>query len=92
MDIKIKQSKLSGDVTIPPSKSFAHRALICAALSEGKSIINNIELSDDIKATLDAVKSFGAVSKVGDMSIEIEGIRKTAGVEIATNSDLHDKN
>ncbi len=37
MDIKIKPPKLSGDVTIPPSKSFAHRALICAALSEGKS-------------------------------------------------------
>lgn len=89
MDIKIKQSKLSGDVTIPPSKSFAHRALICAALSKGKSIINNIELSDDIKATLDAVKSFGAISKVGDMSIEIEGIRKNVGEEIETDNDLH---
>lgn len=89
MDIKIKPSKLSGEVTIPPSKSFAHRALICAALSEGKSIINNIELSDDIKATLDAVKSFGAVSKVGDMSIEIEGIRKNVGEEIETDNDLH---
>lgn len=89
MDIRIKPSKLSGELTIPPSKSFAHRALICAALSEGKSIINNIELSDDIKATLDAVKSFGAVSKVSDMSIEIEGIRKNAGEEIETDNDLH---
>ena len=89
MDRRIKPSKLSGELTIPPSKSFAHRALICAALSEGKSIINNIELSDDIKATLDAVKSFGAVSKVGDMSIEIEGIRKNAGEEIETDNDLH---
>lgn len=89
MDIRIKPSKLSGELTIPPSKSFAHRALICGALSEGKSIINNIELSDDIKATLDAVKSFGAVSKVSDMSIEIEGIRKNAGEEIETDNDLH---
>lgn len=89
MDIRIKPSKLSGELTIPPSKSFAHRALICAALSEGKSIINNIELSDDIKATLEAVKSFGAVSKVSDMSIEIEGIHKNAGEEIETDNDLH---
>lgn len=89
MDIRIKSSKLSGELTIPPSKSFAHRALICAALSKGKSIINNIELSDDIKATLEAVKSFGTVSKVGDMSIEIEGIRKNAGEEIETDNDLH---
>ena len=64
MDIRTKSSKLSGELTIPPSKSFAHRALICAALSKGKSIINNIELSDDIKSTLEAVKSFGQCQKL----------------------------
>ncbi len=62
MDIKIKPSKLSGNVVIPPSKSFAHRALICAALSEGKSIVRNIELSDDIRATLEALEELGSYS------------------------------
>ena len=91
MDIKIKPSKLSGNVVIPPSKSFAHRALICAALSEGKSIVRNIELSDDIRATLEALEELGAKSKVGktskveNMSIEIEGIR-------IMNNDVHDIN
>lgn len=89
MDIRIKPSKLSGELTIPPSKSFAHRALICAALSEGKNLIRNIELSDDIKATLESVESFGAVSKVGNMSIEIEGIDKGVGEEREIDNDLH---
>ena len=35
--VEIKPSVLSGRVTAPPSKSFAHRALICAALCEGET-------------------------------------------------------
>ena len=85
MDIKIKPSKLSGNVVIPPSKSFAHRALICAALSEGKSIVRNIELSDDIRATLEALEELGATSKIENISIEIEGIQ-------IMNNDVHDIN
>ena len=85
MDIKIKPSKLSGNIVIPPSKSFAHRALICAALSEGKSIVRNIELSDDIRATLEALEELGATSKIENISIEIEGIQ-------IMNNDVHDIN
>ena len=42
-NIKITPNKLKGKVNIPPSKSMAHRAIICAALSKGKSVIDNIE-------------------------------------------------
>ena len=42
----------SGSVLAPPSKSMAHRMLIGAGLSEGTSVIQNIDLSEDIKATL----------------------------------------
>ena len=59
-NILIKPTKLSGEVMIPPSKSMAHRAIICAALSNGKSVIDNIDLSDDIRATINAVKNMGA--------------------------------
>ncbi|RRH06401.1 hypothetical protein, partial [Clostridioides difficile] len=38
--LKIYPSKLSGDVKIPPSKSMAHRAVICSSLSNGKSRIS----------------------------------------------------
>ncbi|GFR36194.1 3-phosphoshikimate 1-carboxyvinyltransferase [Thermobrachium celere] len=57
--IKIIPRKLKGVVDIPPSKSISHRAIICAGLSEGKSIIENIIFSDDISATIEGIKSFG---------------------------------
>lgn len=59
-DLKIYPSKLKGEVKIPPSKSMAHRAIICAALSGGLCIIENIDYSDDIIATIDAMNSLGA--------------------------------
>ena len=58
--LKINPSKLKGEVKIPPSKSMAHRAIICAALSDGLCIIENIDYSDDIIATIDAMNSLGA--------------------------------
>jgi 3-phosphoshikimate 1-carboxyvinyltransferase len=45
-----------GIVTPPPSKSLSHRAVICAALAGGKSEIENLGRSDDIDATLSAVR------------------------------------
>ena len=53
MKAKIKPSICQGTVKIPPSKSMAHRAIICAALADGKSIISNIDYSVDIQTTID---------------------------------------
>ena len=53
MNIKILPSELSGTVNAPPSKSYAHRLLICAALSDRESDISNISVSEDISATID---------------------------------------
>ena len=60
MDIRITPSKLGGRVTMPPSKSAAHRTLICAALSPQESNITPKCTSDDIKATLFCLKELGA--------------------------------
>ena len=49
-----------GRITAPPSKSMAHRALICAALAQGESRIENIAHSKDIDATAGALRAFGA--------------------------------
>lgn len=57
-----KISKNTGDLNVikaPPSKSVAHRALICAALTDGVSKISGLELSEDIKATLNCLKALG---------------------------------
>jgi len=60
MDIKLSPSKLKGMITAQPSKSDAHRKLICAAFANGISTIDNVFLSDDIKATLRCISSAGA--------------------------------
>ena len=41
MNITVFPKKLSGQVTVPPSKSVAHRMVIAAALSNGVSEITN---------------------------------------------------
>lgn len=58
--VRIEPARLKGEINIPPSKSLSHRAIICAGLSDGLSVIDNIMLSDDIKATLDGMRSLGA--------------------------------
>ena len=50
--VKIYPGALSGIVNVPSSKSMGHREIICAALAQGISVIDNISMSDDIKATL----------------------------------------
>ena len=54
------QGHITGTVKAPPSKSMAHRALICAGLAEGKSVIDNIAASEDILATIDCLRALGA--------------------------------
>ena len=63
MKIDFAPSRLSGAVTAPPSKSIAHRLLLCAGLAEGESVVENISLSEDITATLRCLEAFGVRSK-----------------------------
>lgn len=74
MRIKVCPSKANGVISAPPSKSMAHRMLICAALSEGTSIIDNIAFSQDILATLDCVKAMGADVTIDGNVITLKGI------------------
>ena len=64
--VRIRPSPLEGTVSAQPSKSMAHRAIICAALSDGESRIDNIVLSDDIAATIGAIRSLGAEAVLED--------------------------
>lgn len=58
--VVITPKKLSGSLTVPPSKSAAHRLLICASLSAGESRIENVDLSQDISATISAARALGS--------------------------------
>lgn len=80
MDIRIYPGKLSGTVRVPPSKSVAHRALICASLAEGKSEIRGISGSKDMEATIGCMTALGAsVRRTAPETVEVEGIGSRAG-------------
>ncbi|MEE1219761.1 MAG: 3-phosphoshikimate 1-carboxyvinyltransferase [Ruminococcus sp.] len=65
--------KPNGSVTAPPSKSDVHRAIICAALSKGKSVISPVALSNDIKATINCVQALGASALIENNVLTIDG-------------------
>ena len=52
-----------GCVRIPPSKSVAHRHVLCAALSRGTCVLSHVDLSEDIKATVAAVNALGVQTR-----------------------------
>lgn len=75
MTVEIKPSKAKGVTVAPPSKSMAHRLLICGALAKGKTVINNIELSRDIRATLNVLSALGAEYTLNGSTVTICGIK-----------------
>ncbi len=78
MDLRITPHKLAGTVSIPASKSMAHRAIICAALSGGTSRISGVTFSKDIHATLSVMQAFGAAYEIMGDEIRITGIAEPA--------------
>ncbi len=74
MDVIVYPGKLRGTVKAPPSKSIAHRALICAALAEGQSVIHGISASKDMDATLRCIQALGALVERDGENVRIEGI------------------
>ena len=59
----IENKKLYGEISAITSKSYAHRAIFCAALAKGESIIEIDDHSKDIEASLNAVKALGVSVK-----------------------------
>lgn len=75
MDITLRPTKLSGSVTVPPSKSAAHRVIISAALAEGTSRIAHVDLSSDIRATIGACRALGVPIQIDGSTLTIDGGR-----------------
>ena len=71
--VTLSPAGLAGTVTLPPSKSAAHRAILCAALSRGVSEIDNISLSKDISATLGAVEALGVRTRLEGGRLTVDG-------------------
>ena len=81
MDITIQPRKLSGSVNVIPSKSMAHRYLICAAFADNETDLICPETSRDMNATAHCLNALGAeISRtdVGYHIIPIRNIPRTA--------------
>ena len=63
MDLILYPRKLRGDLTVIPSKSQAHRALICAAFADADTELICPEVNRDMEATARCLQSLGAVIK-----------------------------
>lgn len=74
MNVRIFPSFAKGEIAAPPSKSMAHRLLISAALSQGKSRICGVADSEDVMATLDCLRALGANCKMEDDAVLVQGI------------------
>ena len=74
MIARIKPRRLSGTVAAIPSKSEAHRALICAALADSPTRILMGPGSEDIEATIRCLTAFGAKIQKTDFGLCVEPI------------------
>jgi len=73
--ISVRPSKITGQIAAIPSKSDAHRAIICAALAQVPTKIDLVGTSLDIEATIFCVESIGAEVERGDGFIVVRPIK-----------------
>jgi len=59
-------AKVDGEVNLPGSKSLSNRALLLAALAEGKTEIRNLLDSDDIRHMLNALTKLGVIYELSE--------------------------
>ena len=80
MNIVIEPSSLKGEITAIPSKSVAHRMLICAALADGPTTLRIPKTSDDIDATADCLRALGAAITVNNEDYIVEPIAQIENI------------
>jgi len=80
MNCKVEKSKIKGKINCPSNKSYTHRGIFLASLAGNNSKVENVLLSADTKATIEACKKFGAVIEVNDSDIIVK-----KSIKIGTN-------
>ena len=69
----VRPGAIRGELAAPPSKSAAHRALICAALARGESLVSPIAPSEDMAATLQVLTATGVRAQPCGEGILVDG-------------------
>lgn len=73
MTVDIHPGRPCGVLAAPPSKSMAHRLLICAGLCQGVSRISGVDFNEDISATVDCLQALGAICTVQGDTVTVQG-------------------
>lgn len=73
MNVTVTPSRGVGTMVAPPSKSMAHRALICGALA-GNSTVRRLAYSKDVEATLGCLRALGASVSAQDDTVTLSGL------------------
>ncbi len=77
MKCKIEKSRISGQIACPPNKSYTHRAIFLASLAGKNSMVENVLLSADTIATVEACKKFGADITIQGSTLTVQSPIKT---------------
>ena len=85
MRVAISKGRAVGKITAPPSKSMAHRLLICAGLSGGVSRIRGISDCEDVRATIDCLSALGVVCERIGNDVTVYG---KVPADMSVNSQL----
>ena len=73
MNKTVEPKTLSGGLRVLPSKSASHRAVMMAAMAEGKTQLEPLQLSKDISATLACAQALGLTRGAAIAESETEG-------------------
>jgi len=60
----VRRSSLHGSLRAPPSKSYTHRGLFCAALAGGESTLHSLLICDDTLASAAALSKLGVATQL----------------------------
>ena len=69
--VKTLHKKIDWQVTVPGSKSMTNRALLMAALADGKTLLNGVLFSDDSRNFLGSLKSLGFEVAIDEQAKEV---------------------
>ncbi|KAA5605350.1 3-phosphoshikimate 1-carboxyvinyltransferase [Roseospira marina] len=74
VDIAPHRQPITAEIALPGSKSYTNRALLCAGMAEGRSVLTGLLRSDDSFWCLDSLRRLGAGASVDGTTVTIDGL------------------
>tara|TARA_B100000941_G_scaffold19006_1_gene11429 strand:- start:18573 stop:19844 length:1272 start_codon:yes stop_codon:yes gene_type:complete len=72
------RNKIVGEIDIVGDKSISHRSIILSSLASGKSVLSNVLISGDTRATINIFRNLGVeINEISNNQLEIHGVGLT---------------